>query len=128
MKCKKLIWVALVTLALSGCDAGQSGISQSAANGEAPADFSGDFTLGDDCSAMIGTMSVRSNSIRVGETVCQIKSSKHINTSVTEYTLSDCLSEGVSQSNRKVEISEVEDGQVLITGWSPDDFTFDMCG
>lgn len=127
MKHRHLIWVALAAFTCTACDVSSSTDDQPSATGEAPADFSGTYAMGYECNALVGTMSINADTIRVTETVCQIKSAQHVNTSSTKYILEDCLSEGDAQPDRTAIISEVEDGQVLLSGWVKDDFTFNMC-
>lgn len=127
MKHINLFWVPLAMFVISGCDVSPTA-SPSAVKGEAPIDFSGNYTLGGACDALIGTMSVGSESIRVSETVCQISSTHHINTSNTEYVLKSCQAEGTPDVDRTVNIYEFVDGKVVLSGWGKQDFTFDICG
>ncbi len=126
MNMKNYIWMAFAALALTACDASQTDVTQST-TAETPTDFRGEYNLGNDCSKLDGIMRVTPESIRVIGTVCQIQSSRYVNTSSTEYVLGGCESQGTEQPDRKAIISEVEDGQILLSGWVADDFAFNMC-
>jgi len=94
----------------------------------APVSFAGTYTLGGDCAAREGTLSISETSVRLTETICNIGAIKGLNTSSTLYSLTGCRSDGGDEANRKMTISEVEDGMVEVSGWSNRDFMFETCG
>lgn len=128
MKIKTYIWATFAALSLAACDGVQSSGTSLGPAGEAPVDFTGQYAMGTNCSDLEGAMRITADTVRISQTICNIKSSRYVNTSSTEYALTGCQSEGTAQADRKAIISEVEDGQILLSGWVADEYTFNMCG
>ena len=117
----------IITGGLTACgQAGSDGVGGS--NAVPVVDFAGTYSLGGDCNASSGTMSVSSKMIRLNDVVCKINKASGLNSSTSEYKLTGCLSDEGKLPNRTVIISEVEDGMVSVTGWEARELAFQTCG
>ncbi len=119
--------VILLVAVISACNPSERDGLSKATIDETPMDQSGSYTLGGDCNALVGTLTISDTSIRLTETVCDISDRDAVNSSVVKYRLSNCKAEGAAEADRTVTVSEVEDGMIEMTGWNAQRFMFLTC-
>ena len=111
---------------LSACGPAGNGASSS---GNQPAvNFTGTYTLGASCNGSTGVLSVSKTAISFNGVQCNIDKATGLNSASSQYQLSNCVPGDKQLPNRKITISEIEDGMVSLSGWETKDLALQSCG